>query len=333
MDATERLSQLINVPLNPSRIKPNGGKMINMDNIDKLDVDPIILSSEYLEITKEDVEEDNTLVKLPVGKTESGHTIVTYIRPYIAHKDDTIIDIAIKGCPYTWYNTFHRAYSALLEISDAMRNINTNLIVPSRQNIFNAFKYCNFYGVKVIIIGQGPYPWVEDSAVANGLAFSTTKGAKIENSLRNIFKELKSEYEETDTPFVTPDHGDLTSWAKQGVLLLNSTLTGEMKRRGEKNTGARKDEPHKGRWNSFLKVVLNDLTRHHEKLIFVLWGQDAQKTLDHLGVIGKHIILKSAHPSGLARSAKDKFEGCGHFKQINELLMQHGKPEIDWRIE
>ena len=154
-----------------------------------------------------------------------------------------------------------------------------------------------------------------------------------ENSVKNIFEELTWEYRDDPEPFRAPYHGDLTSWANQGVLLLNATLTGKRCNRGFFAQSTDDREPHKGKWDSFLKVVITSITKAHDNLIFMLWGLDAQKCLEQFGVIGKHTLLSCAHPSGRAKKSRDAFFQCGHFKTANEILIKDGKTPINWHID
>lgn len=185
-------------------------------------------------------------------------------------------------------------------------------IYPSHENVFAAFNHTPFSKVKVVIIGQDPY---HGQNQANGLSFSVSKGIRNPPSLKNIFKELK-----TDLGIEIPTHGDLTKWADQGVLLLNATLTVRAEQAGS--------HQNKG-WETFTDSVIKILSEKREGIIFLLWGKFAQgkETLinNH-----KHLILKAAHPSPLARGA---FFGCKHFSKTNEFLIKLGKSPINWNIE
>lgn len=186
------------------------------------------------------------------------------------------------------------------------------IIYPSQEQIFKAFTFFPFENTKLIILGQDPY---HGENQANGLAFSVNKEQKVPPSLRNIYLELSS-----DLNIKTPTHGDLSAWAKQGVLLLNSVLTVE------------KDSPgshqHKG-WEEFTDHVLYKLNTELHNLVFLLWGNYAKSKLKLLDT-QKHLVLTANHPSPL--SAYRGFFGCKHFSKSNEYLVKHGKNPIDWSI-
>lgn len=187
------------------------------------------------------------------------------------------------------------------------------VIYPEQNNIFSAIHDTPFLDVKVVIIGQDPY---HNPDQAHGLSFSVQKGIKPPPSLRNIFKELKS-----DCNIETPDHGCLISWAKQGVLLLNATLT------VEKN----KPQSHeKIGWQQFTDHIIQQLNQHPKPIVFLLWGSYAQKK-EALIDTSKHIILKAPHPSPL--SAHRGFLGCKHFSKTNALLQKAGRTPIDWHLK
>lgn len=186
-------------------------------------------------------------------------------------------------------------------------------VYPPSQDIFNAFNLTPADQVRVVIIGQDPYHGVGQ---AHGLCFSVKDGVKHPPSLKNIFKEIES-----DLHIPIPTTGNLTPWAKQGILLLNATLTVRASQAGS--------HQNKG-WEEFTDAVIRELTKENEHLIFLLWGRYAQ---DKAALIDntKHHLLKAAHPSPF--SAYNGFLGCRHFSRTNELLLQIGKTEIDWRLE
>lgn len=186
-------------------------------------------------------------------------------------------------------------------------------IYPKAENVFNAFNYVPYDKVKVVIIGQDPY---HEPNQANGLCFSVQKDVEIPRSLQNIYKELN-----TDCGCTIPTHGDLTKWAKQGVLLLNSVLT---VRKGQANS-------HKGMgWEQLIAKVIDLLNQREDPIIFMLWGNNA-KALGEKIDTSKHFVLTSAHPSPL--SANYGFFGCKHFSKANEILKKLGKTPIDWQID
>ncbi|MCX6286304.1 MAG: uracil-DNA glycosylase [Bacteroidetes bacterium] len=186
-------------------------------------------------------------------------------------------------------------------------------VFPPGSLIFNAFNQTPFRDVKVVILGQDPYHGYGE---AHGLCFSVLEGITKPPSLINIFKEI-----ENDLCIKPPRHGNLTAWAKQGVLLLNATLTVRENQAGS--------HQNKG-WESFTDEAIKQLSACREGLIFVLWGKFAEAKAMLIDK-SKHFILSAPHPSPF--SANRGFFGCRHFSRINTLLKQMGKNEIDWRLE
>ncbi len=185
-------------------------------------------------------------------------------------------------------------------------------IYPPASLIFNALNSTPLDKVKVVILGQDPY---HGPGQAHGLCFSVQPGVPAPPSLVNIFKELKR-----DLNIDIPNHGYLQSWADQGVLLLNTTMTVE---RANANAHAGKG------WQHFTDRVIEVVSAHQPHLVFLLWGahaQSKQKLIDAT----KHLVLTSVHPSPL--SAYRGFLGCGHFSRTNKFLEQHGEAPIDWRL-
>ena len=184
-------------------------------------------------------------------------------------------------------------------------------VYPAAENIFAAFAACPAAGIRAVILGQDPY---HEPGQAMGLSFSVPDACKAPPSLRNIFKELESE---TGTQRA---HNDLTPWAQQGVLLLNTVLT---VRAGQANS-------HKGKgWEQFTDDVIRLLDQREEPVVFLLWGNNA-KAKKALIQHPQHLVLTAAHPSPL--SAYHGFFGCKHFSKANAFLREHGLPEIDWSI-
>ena len=184
-------------------------------------------------------------------------------------------------------------------------------IFPPGPLIFNAFEQTPFDKVRVVILGQDPY---HNPGQAMGLCFSVPKRTPVPASLKNIYKEMHR-----DIGFHIPDHGDLTSWASQGVFLLNTILTVEKNKAGShSNIG----------WQLFSNAVIRLLSDQKEGLIFLLWGNYARSKKELID-LKKHIILEAAHPSPLARNA---FSGCGHFSKVNQILIKRGESPINWDL-
>lgn len=192
--------------------------------------------------------------------------------------------------------------------------IKENTILPPPKLLFNAFNLVPFYAVKVVILGQDPYHNIEgETPQAMGLSFSVPNGVKIPPSLRNIFKEL-----ELDLGIKKPQNGDLSAWARQGVLLLNAILSVEFKKPlSHKNFG----------WEIFTDKIIEILSQNRENLVFMLWGNFA-KSKKHLIDSSRHCVLESAHPSPLASG----FIGCRHFSKCNDFLTKHNERGIDWNL-
>ncbi len=185
-------------------------------------------------------------------------------------------------------------------------------IYPQMDDIFNALKFTSFNDTKVVIIGQDPY---HGKGQAHGLCFSVKKGIEQPPSLKNIFKELS-----TDVEFESPNHGYLTQWAQQGVLMLNTVLT------------VRESQPnsHKGKgWEKFTDRVIAELNNKETPVVFLLWGANA-KAKAKVITNPIHHKLETVHPSPL--SAYNGFFGCKHFSKANELLIASGQSPINWQL-
>lgn len=188
----------------------------------------------------------------------------------------------------------------------------TRKIYPPRDKIFSALKLCDFKDIKVVLLGQDPY---HGEGQAHGLCFSVMPGVTPPPSLKNIYKELAS-----DVGFVPPNHGCLISWARQGVLLLNTTLT---VREGQPNSHSTYG------WQTFTDEIIKKIDESDNPVVFLLWGGNAKSKMK-LIKNKKHLVLYSAHPSPL--SAYNGFFGNKHFSKTNEFLVQNGKTPIDWSI-
>lgn len=183
-------------------------------------------------------------------------------------------------------------------------------IYPSMYNIFNSMKLTPFSSIKVVLLGQDPY---HNEGQAMGLSFSVPKGIDKPPSLVNIFKELKAELD-----IDIPESGDLTGWAKQGVLLLNTALT----------VRAHMPNSHQNKgWEQFTDSIIEKISSLRKNVVFLLWGNNARSKKKLIDT-SSHLVLECAHPSPL--SAYNGFFGCGHFLTANKYLITHGILPVDW---
>ena len=207
---------------------------------------------------------------------------------------------------------FRKPYYAKL-YKTVMTEYQTRKIFPPADDLFNAFHFTPLNEVKVVILGQDPY---HNDGQAHGLCFSVKRGVEIPPSLVNIYKELHD-----DLGCTIPDHGCLTKWAEQGVLMLNTVLTVRAHQaNSHQNIG----------WEQFTDAAIQVLNEQDRPIVFLLWGRPAQmkKSMLHNP---KHLILEAPHPSPL--SAYRGFFGCKHFSQTNAFLEKNGLAPIDWQIE
>jgi len=189
-------------------------------------------------------------------------------------------------------------------------------IYPPENEIFSSLSLTPFHKVSVVLIGQDPY---HGEGQAHGLSFSVRKGVPIPPSLKNIYKELHD-----DVGMPIPTNGCLEKWARQGVLLLNATLTVEQ---------SQPLSHHKRGWEEFTDACVCSLLQQRKNLVFLLWGKNAQeKALKYRELLQEnHLVLQAAHPSPY--SAMNGFFGCRHFSKTNAYLKEHGKPEIEWGLD
>ena len=195
-------------------------------------------------------------------------------------------------------------------------------IFPEENDVFHAFEFCDLTDIKVVILGQDPYHGVGKGDYnlipqAHGLAFSVTNHIKVPPSLVNIYKELNTDID----GFNTPTHGNLTSWAKQGVLLLNTVLTVQQ---GKAHSHAKLG------WEQFTDDIIAQINQHNTGCVFILWGAHAHKKGRNIES-NKHLVLNGPHPSPL--SAYRGFFGCQHFSKANDWLVNHEQSAIDWRVQ
>ncbi len=206
-----------------------------------------------------------------------------------------------------WQKDYYKALRAFL-----VQEYQTRRIHPDMHDIFNALRYTPYENVRAVIIGQDPY---HGPGQAHGLCFSVKRGVAIPPSLQNIFQEI-----EDDLGIPAPPHGELTAWAKSGVLLLNNVLT---VREGQANS-------HRGRgWETLTDRVISLVNDKQTPVVFLLWGANAREKA-RLVTNPRHFVLTCAHPSPL--SAFNGFFGCRHFSKTNELLEAAGEAPINWRI-
>ncbi len=207
-------------------------------------------------------------------------------------------------------NEFEKPY--FVELSRVVREayLGKTPVYPPPKLVFNAFEFCPFNEVNVVILGQDPY---HGAGQAHGLCFSVQDDVRVPPSLQNIYKEIKD-----DIGVDIPNGGNLERWAKQGVLLLNSVLTVE----------AGKPASHQGiGWEQFTDAVIQKISTDKEHVVFLLWGKYAQDKGAHIDTL-KHLVLKAPHPSPF--SAYTGFLGCKHFSKTNEYLQQNNLSEIEW---
>lgn len=214
----------------------------------------------------------------------------------------------------SWHTQLEKEFEKqyFKDLTDFVRKeYQTKRIYPPGSLIFNAFNVCPFSNVKVVLLGQDPYHGPNQ---AHGLCFSVNDKIPLPPSLQNIYKEIES-----DLNIKTYTTGNLERWAKQGVFLLNATLTVQSGMAGS----------HQGKgWETFTDAVIKILSQEKEHLVFLLWGSYAQQKASLIDE-HKHLVIKAVHPSPL--SAYRGFFGCKHFSKTNEYLRLNGLSEIDWR--
>ncbi len=207
-----------------------------------------------------------------------------------------------------WDKPYYKALRAFLK-----NEYKNHTVYPDMYDIFSALKYCSFENTRAVIIGQDPY---HEPNQAHGLCFSVKRGNPPPPSLVNIYKEMQD-----DLGFATPDSGELTCWAQNGVLMLNAVLT---VREHQANS-------HKGKgWEQFTDRVISEINKKETPVVFLLWGANARKKAEII-TNPKHLKLSCAHPSPL--SAYNGFFGCRHFSKCNDFLIKNGLEPINWEVK
>jgi len=233
-------------------------------------------------------------------------------------KPTSLVDYAVNYPPIYWKELFNYALADIQHVEYNFQRWNITKYYPPTEEVFNAYEKTPLMNTNVVIFGQDPY---HGPGQANGLAFSVHRGIPIPPSLMNIYKELKREYGDE---FVIPSHGDLTYWALQGVLLLNTTLTVSP---GQPNS-------HAGFWMGFIDKTIEYILRTNPQCVFMLWGGEARKLLPKLGELSYKLISSHPSPLGVSKGSKDckAFNQSDHFILANEFLQTIGKSPIDWRV-
>jgi len=223
--------------------------------------------------------------------------------------DMTLLQMS-KLVPSSWRQVFQESEDEFKYLDKIIKTE----VFPEKKNVFKAFDLTPLDQVRVVLLGQDPYHQRKSNGNprAQGLSFSVSKDDDIPVSLRNIFQEIKNEYPE----YEIPQHGDLTKWTKQGVLLINSSLTVEPGKAGS----------HGVIWHGLLSKVFTAIGEVNRKCIYLLWGNFAKDMADYLPETS--VKLFTSHPSGF--SVTKGFYGCGHFKEVNRILTERGEKPIDW---
>lgn len=232
----------------------------------------------------------------------------------------TIKDVVINAAPKEWEEAFHSAMNEFIYI-DTFISVQEQVygkFIPNRCDLFKAFDLCPLSKVKVVIVGENPYHTLYNGdPISNGLAFSVNDGYSIPPQLNNIYKEISRSM----SSFNIPSHGNLSNWAKQGVLLLNVSLTANPNIHPKQGS-------HEKLWSGFITKIILAIEQANPQCIYVLWGYRAQ-SLSKI-ISSKCTLLESSSPSPFYY--KRGFYGCDHFIEINSILTELGSDEIDWSL-
>jgi len=245
----------------------------------------------------------------------------------------TLRGLAAFSTDFSWHHIFN-AYGLEIDRIEAMlREIQSRHVgyavpatawffTPLRPHLFRVFGETTFDSIKTVIIGMDPYPGyhADKTPVACGVAFMSEKSMPA--SLNNVFAELKRSIPD----FVKPQTGDLRPWCRQGVLLLNVSLT----HLSANDEGSRNNKTHKDVWLPLVYRILEAVTTTHKNLPICMWGREAQSYEKYIS--GTHLLLKCAHPSPLANRSPDPLVGSNHFIQINDHLVATGRTAVDWSL-
>lgn len=236
-------------------------------------------------------------------------------------EDWDILKIVEKHPPLGWVSVFQDSWNELKDINqDLMQDSQINgTFYPLKKNLFKVFELCPLNQVKVVILGQDPYHGTDydKQPTAQGMSFSVRRGFRINPSLQNIYKELASSVE----GFQTPNHGCLESWVKQGVFLLNMSLT----------VLPSQANSHKDKWISFMNRVFKAINNQNKHTIWLLWGREARSKIIKDMIGNQGTVFETSHPSPF--SVRRGFSGCNHFNMANDKLIEMKETPINWSIE
>ena len=280
----------------------------------------VVARNEEGRATKLDVHEGWEAAFIPSPRPE--HYSVIMVRRNISppiQPWSSLVQYALVAAPMSWRGAFHRSLGGLRIVDKCLSGLRERDIVPRREFIFRALELCPLETVRVVIIGQDPYP--DDKST--GLAFSVPRSAGIPDDVKNIYAELHSDYPQD---WHMPRHADLTKWSThKGILLLNSSLTTRAGVAGAHDTGI---------WDSFVTNVIIEVVKHQRNVVFVLLGRSAQAYRE-LIPSGRHRAIDASHPAPRSYArGRNPFKGSGIFRAINDYFTdtKRGLPPIDWNV-